>query len=303
MFDLISVGSIAVDLYFRGHSLTFKDNRFQLAVGGKYIADYFHESVGGGGANIAIGAVRHGLKTAVMGKIGLNPFKENILKKLKEENVSTGLCQFEDKYLNLSAIFLTPKGERTIVHYATPHQQLLNEKGGERKLLNGKVVYFGNLSDVSLTQRTEALRFIKKHDVMTVVNLGVQDCRKKKDQLEEFLKQIDVLILNGYEFADLVKASYKDIHFKEDVVKWYVPILKDKVVVVTEGTKGSYAYHRGNVYHQGAVETDKVLDTTGAGDAYTAGFISGFFKSGKIDEAMLKGAKYATRILEKIGAN
>ncbi len=60
MYDLISVGTISVDLYFLGKSFTFKDNRFALALGGKYQAENFYLSVGGGGANVAIGVAKHG---------------------------------------------------------------------------------------------------------------------------------------------------------------------------------------------------------------------------------------------------
>ena len=79
MFDLISIGNISIDLYFKGDSLTFEKNRFQLAIGGKYFVDQFHTGVGGGGVNVAIGASKAGIKSAVMGTIGNNPFKKMIL--------------------------------------------------------------------------------------------------------------------------------------------------------------------------------------------------------------------------------
>src|SRR3989337_1672921 len=122
MYDLISIGNISLDLFFQGESLTFEDNRFQLAVGGKYFVNTLYKSVGGGGANVAIGGAKNGLKTAVLGKIGNNNFKPMILEELKNKEVSTSLCQFEEDYLNLSAILLTDKGERSIIHYSPPHE-------------------------------------------------------------------------------------------------------------------------------------------------------------------------------------
>ncbi|MFN4213084.1 MAG: carbohydrate kinase family protein, partial [Microgenomates group bacterium] len=67
--------------------------------------------------------------------------------------------------------------------------------------------------------------------------------------------------------------------------------------------KGSYAYYQGKVYHQKAYPIKKIVDTTGAGDGYTAGFIAEYFRSKDIKKAMANGAKYAAKILGKIGAN
>ena len=134
-YDLISIGNISIDLFFRGDSLTFKDNRFQLAVGGKYFVDQFQTSIGGGGANVAVGAAKHNLKTAVLGAIGNNPFKKMIIQMLQAHNVSTDLCPLEDNYFNLSCILLTKTGERSIIHYSTPHRNILRKAVSAKKII------------------------------------------------------------------------------------------------------------------------------------------------------------------------
>jgi sugar/nucleoside kinase (ribokinase family) len=303
MYDLISVGTISVDLYFKGESFTFKDNRFALAVGGKYVANKFDLKIGGGGANVAIGVAHHGFKTAVIGKIGNNPFKKIILDYLKNRHVSTNLIDQEDNYYNLSAILLTQKGERTIIHYASPHQHLFSADNPLSGLIKTKVIYLGNLPDVSLTKRIKFLKFIGKYKIIRILNLGVIDCRRPKPQLKEILNEIDILIVNGYEFSEMVKAPHQDIHFHEDVISWYIPSLFEKIVIITEGERGSFGYYRGKVFYQRALKLAQIVDTTGAGDAYTAGFISEFLKSYDIEKSMKKGAIYASHILAKIGAN
>ncbi len=303
MYDLISIGGISIDLYFKGNSLTFNNDRFQLAIGGKYLADHFHTGVGGGGANVAIGAHKNGLRTAVMGKIGNNPFKRMILSTLIENEVSYSLCDFEDHYYNVSSILLSPKGERSIIHYMTPHQHLINDTNELKGISKTKMAYLGNLPDVPLGERIELLRFFKKNKITTIVNLGTKDCRRTTSQLQELFNQSDILIINGHEFSEIVKAPYEDIHFKENVVKWYMPYFKGHLVVVTEGEKGSYVYSDDAIYFQRAENIHTINDTTGAGDAYTSGFISEYFKSKNIRKAMEKGSQYAAKILQKIGAN
>src|SRR3989338_6856534 len=302
MFDLISIGNISIDLFFRGYSLTFKDNRFQLAVGGKYFANQFHTSIGGGGANVAVGAAKYNLKTAVLGAIGNNPFKKMVVQMLQAHNVSTDLCPIEDDYFNLSCILLTDKGARSIIHYSTPHRNILRKAISIKHLIETKILYLGNLPDVSLTERELALSMCKKNNILTVVNLGVKDCRRPKHQLDNLLKKTDILIVNGHEFAELVKAQYKDIHFKENVVKWYIPELEEKIVIITEGKKGSYGYFNHKITHQKAIQVNKIVDSTGAGDAYTAGFISQYFKTKNLEKSMEKGAQSAAKTLSNIGA-
>src|SRR3990167_10100712 len=124
MYDLISVGNISVDLYFKGQSFTKNKERFQLAIGGKYYADYFHEDIGGGGVNVASGVAKLGLRTAVFGKIGNNPFRDVIFKKLTDKKISTEFCQIENDYYKISSIILSENGERTILHYETPSRML-----------------------------------------------------------------------------------------------------------------------------------------------------------------------------------
>lgn len=303
MYDLISVGGISIDLYFKGDTLTFKDDRFQLAIGGKYLVDEFHVGIGGGGANVAIGAKKNGLHTAVLGIIGNNIFKKIILAKLVENDVSYSLCSYEDNFYNVSMLLLSPNGERSIVHYTTPRQHILGDSNDLRGITKTKMIFLGSLSSVSLEERVELLQFYREKGVKTILNLNVQDCRRPLTQLMKLFSKTDVLIINGHEFSEIVKAPYKDIHFKDHVVQWYIPSLADTLVVVTEGEKGSYAYIKDAVFHQPAEHITKIIDTTGAGDGFTAAFIAEYYKSGNIVRALEKGSHYAAKILMKIGAN
>jgi len=303
MYDLISIGTISIDLYFQGKTLTFKDNRFALALGGKYQTENFYLSVGGGGTNVAIGVAKHGYKVALLGKIGENPFKKIIVNYLNQHKISLNFIEFERNYYNISTILLTEKGERTILHYSTPHQNLFSYYNNLIEVTKTRIIYLGNLPEVSLTQKLKFLKFLKKYHIIKIVNLGVFDCRRPKNQIKEILEEVDILILNGHEFSELVKAQYSDIHFNEDIISWYIPYLKEKIVIVTDGEKGSYGYYRGKTFFQRALKPSKILDTTGAGDAYTAGFISEFLKSKDLSKSLKKGALYAAYILGKIGAN
>ncbi|PIY69279.1 hypothetical protein COY90_01505 [Candidatus Roizmanbacteria bacterium CG_4_10_14_0_8_um_filter_39_9] len=303
MFDLISIGSISIDLYFQGKSLTQTKDRFNLAVGGKYSADHFFSGLGGGGANVAIGVARHRKSVAVIGKIGNNQFKTMVLKHLAEHNISNKLCTFKDGYMKISSILLsTTSGERTIIHYETPHEHIFDEESEISKLKEAKFAYFSNLAHVSLEERNRVMSYLNKNFIPFAINLGILDCRRPGAQLEPLLEKLSVLILNTHEFSELVKIPYTKLNFKEDLRR-HIPQLRDKILVVTDGEKGSTSYFDDEILHINALKAKRVVDTTGAGDAYTAGFLSGYMKDQNIPAAMQLGAKYALRIVEKLGAN
>ena len=300
MYDLISVGNISIDLYYKGKSFTKNKDRFQLAIGGKYYADYFYENIGGGGVNVAAGVAKHGLRTAIFGKIGNNPFKDVILKKLTDKKVSTEFCQIEDDYYKISSIILTENGERTILHYETP-SRMLREFLLHKGLKKAKNIYFSPLPHLNLYEKKKMINYLKGDQTLTFVNLSAVDCRRPIKELTGFFDALDVLIINSYEFSDLIKRPYKKIDFKKLEIK--LPYLKDRILIITDAEKGSYGYFNDQIYYQDIVKPKKIVDTTGCGDAYTAGFIAQYIKSLNIESSMYAGAKYAAEKLARIGAN
>ncbi|MEK7633406.1 MAG: carbohydrate kinase family protein [Patescibacteria group bacterium] len=300
MYDLISVGNISIDLYYKGKSFTKNKERFLLAIGGKYYADYFHEDVGGGGVNVAVGVSKLGLRTAVFGKIGNNPYKDVVLKKLTDKKVSTEFCQIENDYYKISSILLAENGERTIIHYETP-SRLLKEFLLHKDLKKAKNIYFSPLEHLDLYEKKKMITYLKGDQTLTFVNLSALDCRRPVKELINFFEALDVLIINAYEFSDLIKRPYGKIDFKKLEIK--LPYLKDRILIITDAQKGSHGYFQGKVYFQEAVTPKKIVDTTGCGDAYTAGFIAQYIKSGNVESSMYLGAKYAAEKLGRIGAN
>src|SRR3990167_7843984 len=294
MYDLITFGNITSDLYFEADKLTTKDKRFYLAIGGKYFLDGFKLSVGGSGANVAIGAKKNRLNSAVCGVVGNNEFRKAILHKLKLKGVSQKLILFKQRHINLSIILLKNNGTRTIINYETPRQDLKISKGFLKKNKKTRAVYLGNLPDVPLKGRIKLLKFFKKNKIMRIVNLGTVDTVKSKIALSPLLNLSDILIVNRYEAAELLKKDPKKLDLKKSVIG-LLPELKSNILVITDAEDGSYTYEGDNVFYQKAIKPNKIIDTTGAGDGYTAGFIAEYLKTQDIKKSMRKGAFYASK--------
>jgi sugar/nucleoside kinase (ribokinase family) len=303
MYDVTTIGTLTVDLYFKSENLTASDTRFELALDGKYFTDHFHESLGGGATNVAIGLQRQGLRTSLVTLIGNNSFKPLILEKLEKESVSFIHSKMAEEHLNISCILLSEKGEKTVINYQSPHQHLFSENDEFSFLNRTRAVYIANMPDVSFSEKLRLAKYLKQHEKQVIANFGVVDCRRPKEHLEELIRYVDVLIINGHEFADMVKTEYERLSFNRNIISFYFPDFKEKAFVVTEGKKGSYGYLNGKHFHQPSIPPAKIVDSTGAGDGFSVGFIAEYVKHGDIEKAMLSGAQYASKILGRIGAN
>ena len=304
MLDVICIGTVTIDLYFKGDTLTENNDRFELAVGGKYFTEHFYEGLGGGGANVAIGIRKLGMESGLIAKIGNNPFKPVICNKLDESDVRyKDLCQFEDGYTNISSVLLSKTGEKTIVNYRSPHQHIIESADDYKLLTKGTAVYMANLSQVPLKERIAMLKHAKEYHRKTYANLNVTDCRRPIVEIAHFLEHVDVFIINTHEFADIVKTEYESIDFQANIMEKFEPFHEGQLVVLTDGKKGSYAYYQGKTFHVPAVKHVEVVDTTGAGDAFTAGFISEYQKTHDIKKSMQKGVEYSVTIIKKLGSN
>ncbi len=304
MLDLISIGTVTMDLYYIGDSLTQDHDNFQLAIGGKYFASHFFESLGGGAANVAIGVNKLGLEAGLIAKIGDNPFKSIIVDKLDEAKVHhKNFCQIEKGYTNISSVLLSKTGEKTLINYRTHQKNIFPEGESYDILLKAQAVYMASLANVSLKERIDTLKHAKRYARRTFANLNVTDCRRPLEEILHFLDPVDIFIINTHEFADIVKTSYESIDFHHDVTRKFSPFRNDRILVLTDGKKGSYAYHEGKVYHEPAIKGVEVVDSTGAGDGYTAGFIAEYLKTKDIEKSMKAGAQYSVKILRKMGSN
>ncbi|OGK18390.1 hypothetical protein A3G67_03820 [Candidatus Roizmanbacteria bacterium RIFCSPLOWO2_12_FULL_40_12] len=302
MTDLLTVGRIGIDLFYKGDSINTSERDLRLTLGQKYFVSELHEGIGGGGANVAAAAVRNGISAGVLGLVGNNPFKPIILDKMKDLGISTEYCQITKDYLNISSIFVMANGERTIVDYEAVNK---GDFIGESKyplLEQTKAVYLASLPDISLSERVNFLKYAKSKGKFVVVNLGVRDHQKHSDEYLTLLENADMLIMNKTEFGKLSEKPETEIDLEKPISS-HLPTLTSKIIVITDGGRGSYGYIQESVLFQPAIPVDRVIDTTGAGDAYTGALLAEYLKSKDLKKAMEKGSQHASVIISKVGAN
>lgn len=172
------------------------------------------------------------------------------------------------------------------------------------KLKNSKcdVFYFGTLaqrSDISKTTLSTIKQYIKPKEVFFDVNF-----RKKY-----FSKQS---LIEGFYYCTILKINDDEVKIIKDLFNWtnlneielLYKLSEDysiNTILVTKGEKGIIGYHKKEIFHQKAQEVE-VVDTVGAGDSFTAGFLFYYLTTKDIKKAMQKGAKLADYVVTQKGA-
>jgi sugar/nucleoside kinase (ribokinase family) len=302
MASILCIGGITYDLYFSGNLPVVQKN-FKLTVGSKYPVSTFAHHVGGGAINTAIGLSKSKHKISILSVLGETeylPIQKQLLQKV---GVDYSLCPVLKDYYNISTILLSNSGERSIINYEQEGQQLFFDKLHTSTASNKDVVYMANLADVPLKERALFLYEIKRHnsEVVRVVNIGIADCRKHNESLD-LLAQAEAIIMNTTEFCELMQLDEDTVDFATFVLP-LDHVLSSRLLILTQGKQGSYAYSENVIYHQKALPVEDIVDVTGAGDAFTAGFIEAYASHKHLEECLYNGAKHSAYIITVMGSH
>lgn len=299
MHDFFVIGSITLDLFFIEEGLTRKGDRYELAVGGKYVVENFAQRIGGGGANISIGLARQGYSVTFWGMVDKSLLGEYMIQCLKNEGVDISLMEKRNNALSVSAILLSNKGERTIITHHGEGTRRIITKLYEETLRQVKYLVISDSPKNTLEEKLLWAQIAKKDNPKIVTLPTAKECKQGKKNLENLIKVSDWIILNAHELADLLGVSYQQLKPEE---RNYDMVLNAKGLIVTDGGKGAYAYTNMKRYFQRAVVPIRIIDTTGAGDAFAAGFLAEYTRNEDLKKALLFASKNAASVIANIGA-
>ncbi len=298
--SVLVIGSAIVDLIFQGKVFQerWQKKRLSLASGGKYVVDKFYQFFGGGGANASVSLARQGLGVFLWSKVGKDSFGKMIENNLLNEGVKTDLLEKTLPKSGLSSILLDLKGRRTIINFRA---------GGDKLKLGAKekevLKYCPWLALFSLPrwprkEKLEVLRFAKKQGLKIFLSLHGDEYRRGLDWNKSYFQLCDVLDLNVYELAIMLKKKVEKFNFKKEN---FSQVLGVPTVLLTHDEKGSYLYTKDKALRQEALSC-RCLDATGAGDAFSSGFLGKYIKTGNLEQAFSFAARNAKAEIEAIGA-
>jgi len=252
---------------------------------------------GGSVANSIVGLSQLGNPVSFIGKVNNDDLGNKYEKSLtdekvkynykkKEETIPTGTC----------LILITPDSERTMCTFLGIAGKISDKDVDENAVKNSELIFLeGYLWDEGEPKEAfnEAISFSNK----IAMSLSDKFCvdRHKKDFLNLVKNKLDITFANEQEILELIDA--KSI---EDVVSFGKKL--DKTLVITRSDKGSVAVSQGVVTECKSQNNLKIVDLTGAGDLFAAGFLHGYINNLSVKESLLKGTEMASKIIQQIGA-
>src|SRR3990167_1811565 len=301
MFDLISLGDATIDNFVFIHDGEVRCNvnksecMLCIEYGDKIAVDKLVHLVAGNAANNAVGGSRLKLKTAIFVNVGEDPAGKQIKDKLKTEGVDSRYV-IENKGMesNLSTV-INFQGERTILVYHQPWKYRLPD------LEKSKWVYYTSVShsftETNLNGQLE--QYLQRTNAKLLYNPGTYQIQAGVKKNPRLLSLTEAFMVNKEEAKRIL--GYED---SEDItIKKLLKGILDlgpRMVVITDGKEGSYGFDSKKYYHL-RVFPAKLVEMTGAGDAFATGTLSGLFYGKDLTEAMRWGAANGASVVEQIG--
>ncbi len=296
MYDLITIGDIKLDTFVtlpssRKTKLKKQEGWLCLSYGSKIPVTDFEEQIAGSAPNVAVGVSRLGYKTAIYSVMGDDDTKDMALLKLEHEKVDTRYIEMvEGKPSSYSAV-INFQGERTILASHQPHQYHLP------KIQKPKWIYIGELGDRYESMYRQVISYIRKDGVKLAINPGAIQLGEKKKVLFDLIAKCDVLIVNKREAKVLAN------HTRKDGIEYLIHRLwklGPDTIVITDGANGTYVFDGTHVTHC-RVFPAKVKEMTGAGDSFSAGFLSGLLAGKEVNDAVRWGNANSASVIQKVG--
>jgi fructokinase len=252
---------------------------------------------GGSVANSIVGLSQLGNPVSFIGKVNNdelgNKYEKSLINEKvkycyqkKEETIPTGTC----------LILITPDSERTMCTFLGIAGKVSDKDIDENAVKNSELIFLeGYLWDEGepRTAFNKAISISKK----TAMTLSDKFCvdRHKKSFLDLVNNKLDITFANELEILSLIDAKNFD-----EVISFSKQI--GKLVVITRSEKGSLAIQKNEVIECDSKKNLKIVDLTGAGDLFAAGFLHGYVNKLSIKENLEKGTEMASKIIQKIGA-
>ena len=252
---------------------------------------------GGSVANSIVGLSQLGNDVGFIGKVndddlgqkyedGLQKEKVNFLYSKKKEAIPTGTC----------LILITPDSERTMCTFLGTAGKVSNEDVDSDLIKKAEITFLeGYLWDEGEPKKAFEKAILNSNKVaMSLSDLFCVE-RHKTQFLELVKNKLDIIFANEQEILSLLEIKSFDAA---------IPFFKNlnKNFIITRGEKGAIACNKGEIVECDAEKNLNIIDLTGAGDLFAAGYLHGVINNLTTKESLLKGTELSSKIIQKIGA-
>ena len=310
-YDIVGIGNAIVDLIAEVDDSYLKKNA--ITKGSMSLVDYevvnrignevnIIKTISGGSvANSIVSIAQQNLKTAFIGKVNQDELGEKFSQGLKKEKVDFKITKSStNKYTARCVILVSTDAERTMNTYLGISQELTEEDIDLGIISNSSILYLeGYLWDLDNAKKAIKKSILTAKSSETIVAFSISDAFCVDRFREEFIDLInnsaDLIFANEAEIKSLFETSELDVAIKKCQET-------DKIFAVTLGDKGAKIIHRNEIFDIKAETINKLVDTTGAGDLFAAGFLAEYIKTQDLKSSGKHGVKMASIIIQQFGA-
>lgn len=322
MLDFLSIGTGTRDIFIKSQlfkvikdpehlgKLGFPTGEAQcFAFGGKIDIGEPKFCIGGGAANAAVTFSRQGWQAGSLLRLGEDENGEAVIKTLRRDKVKTMPIYSKDKGTAFSVVMLSPGGERTILTYRGAGEDWPKSEISFKKL-SARWAYIVP-SKISFSTISLIVAHLKSQGAKIAMNPSKFYIEMGPKQLKPILSRLDAVILNREEASLLTGVPYE----QEGKIFRRLDELVDGIAIMTDGSKGVSVSDGEVIYKAGIFKEKKIVDRTGAGDAFGSAFVVGLaeyerknklpnktFPPQAIEYAIRLASANATSVVEYVGA-
>jgi ribokinase len=292
---MLCIGKAGQDTFLEGEVFKpLKDKGVfyeHIKLGEKFYVENATFSTGGNAPNAAVTFARQHLHTKFVGVLGDDPAGHSIINALDAEHIDTTAVVIDESLrTSFSTIMLAPTGERTILDY--PGTAKLKEEHVDVENLDADWLYISSVGSMPL------LKKIMKAAHAQGISIAFNPASFELKHLQEcadLLTYVTLFAVNKEEAQLFVEGASVKILAKKLVESI-------KYVLVSDGAKGSVASDGLSLISAGMYEDVPVKDRTGAGDAFTSGFVSQIALGKSLEHAITFASANSTSVVTQIGA-
>ena len=274
--------------------LFFDENEFKNLLNNLKI----EKTVSGGSvANSIVGLSQLGDKVGFIGKVSDDSFGLKYEEGLKKENVEYFYSKKKEELpTGTCLILVTPDSERTMCTFLGTAGKINENDVSSEAIKKSEIIFLeGYLWDEGEPKKA----FDKAINVANKVAMSLSDLfcvdRHKPHFLNLVKNKLDITFANEQEITSLIEAN----NFSE-VIDFSKQL--HKLIVITRGEKGAVAINGEEIFENDVKKNLKIIDLTGAGDLFAAGFLHGYVNGLTTEKCLEKGTEMSSRVIQQIGA-
>jgi fructokinase len=274
--------------------LFFDENEFKNLLNNLKI----EKTVSGGSiANSIVGLSQLGDKVGFIGKVSDDGFGDKYEEGLKKESVEYFYSKKKEELpTGTCLILVTPDSERTMCTFLGTAGKINENDVSSEAIKKSEIIFLeGYLWDEGEPKKA----FDKAINNANKVAMSLSDLfcvdRHKPHFLNLVKNKLDITFANEQEITSLIEAK----NFSE-VIDFSKQL--NKLIIITRGEKGAVAINKEEIFESDVKKNLKIVDLTGAGDLFAAGFLHGYINGLKTKECLEKGTEMSSRVIQQIGA-